>query len=203
MTSWQTLRRGLDQLTLYLPMLALAVLAMGSWWLVRSMPDLWSAPSSRPVRKEPDYHLERFSTEVFDPQGRRIRQISGEKARHYPDSDELHVDGVQFQAVNPEGAQVSGVARRGIVTGDGERVTLLGQAHVVRPAHGQTPRIELKSERLVALVKQERLLSDERVDILRDRDQFLAQGLDFDMKTGQYALSGRVRATLQPQSQGK
>ncbi|MFM7024595.1 MAG: LPS export ABC transporter periplasmic protein LptC [Limnohabitans sp.] len=193
----------MDRLTLYLPLLALAVLAMGSWWLVRSMPDLWGDVPSRPVRKEPDYHLERFSTEVFDAQGRRIRQVSGEKARHYPDSDELHVDGLQFQAVNEEGALIKGVARQGIVTGDGERVTLLGQAHVVRPAHGQTPRIELKGERLLALVKKQRLLSDDLVDILRDQDRFLAQGLDFDMKTGQYTLSGRVRATLQPQPQGK
>jgi lipopolysaccharide export system protein LptC len=200
MTSRWALRRALDRLTLYLPLLAMAVLAMASWWLVRSMPDLWGDASGRPVRKDPDYHLERFTTQVFNAQGQRIRSVSGDKARHYPDSDELHIDEVRFSAVNEEGVEVTATARRGIATGDGERVTLLGQVHVVRPAHGQTPRIELHGERLVALQKQEKLLSDLPVEILRDRDRFLANGLDFDMKSGQYQLSGRVRATLQPQT---
>ncbi|MFM8577128.1 MAG: LPS export ABC transporter periplasmic protein LptC, partial [Limnohabitans sp.] len=150
MTSRWALRRALDRLTLYLPLLAMAVLAMASWWLVRSMPDLWGDASGRPVRKDPDYHLERFTTQVFNAQGQRIRSVSGDKARHYPDSDELHIDEVRFSAVNEEGVEVTATARRGIATGDGERVTLLGQVHVVRPAHGQTPRIELHGERLVA-----------------------------------------------------
>jgi len=200
MTSRWALRRALDRLTLYLPLLAMAVLSMASWWLVRSMPDVWGGTTEKRVRKDPDYHLERFTTQVFNAQGQRIRSVSGDKARHYPDSDELHIDEVRFSAVNEEGVEVTATARRGIATGDGERVTLLGQVHVVRPAHGQTPRIELHGERLVALQKQEKLLSDLPVEILRDRDRFLANGLDFDMKSGQYQLSGRVRATLQPQT---
>ena len=200
MTSWQALRRALDRLTLYLPLLAMALLAMASWWLVRSMPDLWGDAAERAARKDPDYHLEHFSTQVFNAQGQRIRTVSGDKARHYPQSDELHIDEVRFSAVNEQGVELKATARRGIATGDGDRVTLLGQVHVVRPAHGQTPRIELHGERLVALQKQEKLLSDLPVEILRDRDRFLANGLDFDMKTGQYQLSGRVRGTLQPQT---
>jgi lipopolysaccharide export system protein LptC len=199
MNSWQALRRALDRLTLYLPMLVMALLAMGSWWLVRSMPDLWGAATVKPVRKEPDYHIERFSTEVFDAQGRRIRQISGDKARHYPHTDELHIDAMRFHAVNEEGVQMTGVARQGIVAQDGDRVTLLGQAQVVRMASAQAPRTELRGERLVALQKAQKLLSDDPVDIWRDRDHFVAQNLDFDVKTGQYGLGGRVRATLQPQ----
>ncbi len=200
MTSWLVFRRQLDRLTLYLPLVVMALLAMGSWWLVRSMPDVWSDTSEKPARKEPDYHLENFSTQVFDAQGRRIREVLGEKARHFPDSDELHIDGVRFSAINGEGVEVNGSARQGIATGDGERVTLIGQAHVLRPAHQTTPRTEFFGERLVALQKQEKLLSDEPVEILRDSDRFNAQTLDFDMKSGQYQLSGRVRGILQPQT---
>lgn len=198
MTSWLVLRRAMDRLTLYLPLLAMAVLAMASWWLVRSMPNVWGDAAQQPERKDPDYHLEHFSTQVFNAQGQRVRTVSGDKARHYPDSDELHIDLVRFSAVNEEGVEVQASALRGIATGDGERVTLLGQVHVVRPAHGQTPRIELQGERLVALQKQEKLFSDLPVEIVRDRDRFLASGLEFDMKSGQYQLSGRVRGTLQP-----
>jgi lipopolysaccharide export system protein LptC len=200
MSAMRTLRQALDRLTLYLPLLVMAVLAMGSWWLVRSMPEAWGDGAEKPPRKDPDYHLENFSTQVFDVNGRRIRQVAGEKARHYPDTDELYIDAVRFSAVDEEGVEVTGTARQGIATGDGERVTLIGQVHVVSPAHGETPKMEFRGERLVAWTKTQKMRSDEPVEIWRDRDRFNAQNLDFDMKSGQYQLTGRVRGLLQPQA---
>ena len=198
MTSWQALRRSLDRLTLYLPMFVMALLAMGSWWLVRSMPDIWGGSGERVLRKEPDYHLERFSTQVFNAQGRRTSQLSGDKARHYPETDELHIDEVRFVSVSDEGVQVHATAQRGIASGDGERVTLIGQVHVVREARGNNPRLELRGERVLALQKEERLLSQTPVEITRDRDRFVASTMDFDLKSGLYELDGRVRGLLQP-----
>ena len=198
MNSWLALRRALDRLTLYLPLLVMAVLAMGSWWLVRSMPDIWDGNSEKVLRKEPDYHLEHFSTQVFNAQGRRTSQLSGDKARHYPDTDELHIDTVRFVSISDEGVEVRATAQRGIASGDGERVTLIGQVHVVREARGLNPRLELRGERLLALQKQERLLSNTPVEITRERDRFVASTLDFDLKSGLYELDGRVRGVLQP-----
>jgi lipopolysaccharide export system protein LptC len=198
--AWLALRRAFDRLTLYLPLLIMALLAMGSWWLVRSMPVAGDDGAPRAVRKDPDYHLEHFTTQVFDAQGRRIRQVSGDMARHYPESDELHIDAVRFLAVNPEGIEVRASARRGVASGDGERVTLLGQVRVVRPAQSQTPRLELNGERLVVLQKEEKMLSDQPVEILRERDRFTGNGLDFNSRSGQYLLSGRVHGVLQPRT---
>lgn len=197
MSVMRPLRDAFDRLTLYLPLLVMALLAMGSWWLVRSASNVWSVGLEKTVRMDPDYHLENFSTQVFDASGRRIRQVGGDKARHYPDTDELHIDKVRFSAVGETGVEVTGTARLGIATGDGERVTLIGQVHVVSPAHGTTPRMEFRGERLVAWTKAQKLRSDEPVEIWRDQDRFNAQNLDFDMKTGQYQLSGRVRGVLQ------
>ena len=198
MMPWLAVRRTLDRLTLYLPLAVMALLAMGSWWLVRSMPELWSGPQDKPVRRDPDYHLERFSTQVFNAQGRRTSQVSGEKARHYPDTDELHIDQVRFVTVNDEGMELRATARMGIVSGDGERVTLIGSVHVLREAHGQSPRLQLWGEHVVALQNEERLYSQAPVEIMRDRDRFTASRMDFDMKSGQYLLDGRVRGLLQP-----
>jgi lipopolysaccharide export system protein LptC len=199
MSVMRPLRDAFDRLTLYLPLLVMALLAMGSWWLVRSSPNVWSFGTEKTVRMDPDYHLENFSTQVFDATGRRTRQVGGDKARHYPDSDELHIDNVRFSAVGETGVEVTGTARQGIATGDGERVTLIGHVHVVSPAHGARPRMEFRGERLVAWTKAQKLRSDEPVEIWRDHDRFNAQNLDFDMRTGQYQLSGRVRGVLQPQ----
>ncbi len=198
MKAWQALRRALDRATLYLPLGVMALLAMGSWWLVRSMPELWRAPLAPTARTAPDYHFARFTTETFDAQGQRTHRLSGDEARHYPDSDELHIDRVRLASRNAAGQELLAEAQRGIVTGDGERVTLIEQVVLVRPALGQAPRLELRGEQVVALQKEQRLLSERPVQLLRGTDRFSAQTMDVNLQSGQHRLSGRVRGELQP-----
>lgn len=198
MSSLLAVRRTVDRLTLYLPLAVMALLAMGSWWLVRSMPDMVYADDNKPVRKEPDYRLEQFWVKSFDASGRMTREIGGDAGRHYPEADELHIDKVRIRAESEKGVKIHANALTGIATGDGERVTLIGQALVVREADAQSPRTELSGERLLALPKQERLLSSDPVRITRLRDVFTAQTLNFNSQTGEYQLEGRVRGLLAP-----
>ena len=194
------LRRAWDRLTLYLPLLVMLVLASGSWWLVRSMPDLWSTPKNKVVRKDPDYNLRHFVVRIFDAQGRLVREVTGDEGHHYPDSDELHIEQVTFKARNDAGQHLNAIGHKGIATGDGQRVTLLGDARAVREGTDTLPHIELRGERIVALLKQEKLLSSDPVQIMRGADVFTANQMDFDIQSGQYQLTGRVRGTLAPQS---
>ncbi|MFM7000717.1 MAG: LPS export ABC transporter periplasmic protein LptC [Limnohabitans sp.] len=194
--SW--LRRLLDQLSLYLPLILMAVLALSSWWLVRSMPEMLYADENKPVRKEPDYRLEKFWVKSFDATGRMTREVGGDAGRHYPHVDELHIDKVRIYAESEKNVKMNAKAETGVATGDGERITLIGQAVAVREADAQAPRTELRGERLLALPKEERLLSSDPVHITRERDVFTAQTLNFNSKTGEYLLEGRVRGMLAP-----
>jgi lipopolysaccharide export system protein LptC len=192
------LRRLLDRLSLYLPLILMGFLALGSWWLVRSMPAMVYVDENKPVRKEPDYRLENFWVKSFDTTGRMAREVGGDTGRHYPDVDELHIDKVRIYAESEKGVKINAKALTGIATGDGERVTLIGQAQAVREADAQSPRTELHGERLLALPKEERLLSSDPVRITRERDVFTAQTLNFNSQTGEYLLEGRVRGLLLP-----
>ncbi len=192
------LRRLLDQLSLYLPLILMGVLALGSWWLVRSMPEMAHADENKPARKEPDYRLEKFWVKSFDSTGRMTREVGGATGRHYPDVDELHIDQVRIYAESEKNVKMNAKAETGIATGDGERVTLIGQAVAIREADAQAPRTELRGERLLALPKQERLLSSDPVRITREGDVFTAQTLNFNSKAGEYLLEGRVRGMLAP-----
>lgn len=191
-------RRLLDRLSLYLPLILMGFLALGSWWLVRSMPDMVYADENKPLRKEPDYRLKNFWVKSFDTTGRMTREVGGDAGRHYPDVDEMHIDKVRIYAESEKNVKINAQAQTGIATGDGERVTLVGQAQAIREADAQSPRTELRGERLLALPKQERLLSSDPVRITRDRDVFTAQTLNFNSQTGEYLLEGRVRGMLAP-----
>ena len=198
MNASPVLRKAWDRLTLSLPLLVMLVLALGSWWLVRSMPDLWSAPRDKVVRKDPDYKLHAFVVKVFDGQGRLVREVLGDEGRHYPDTDELHIERVTFRAQTESGQKLNAVGNKGVATGDGERVTLLGDARAVREASRDLPRIELRGEKIIALIKTEKLLSSDPVRITRGADVFTANSMDFDIQSGHYQLIGRVRGTLAP-----
>jgi lipopolysaccharide export system protein LptC len=99
----KSIRRSLDRLALYLPGILMAFFALGSWWLVRSLPSLLNAAPAKSVRYEPDYYLEQFSVKSFDKQGRLSREVSGQRAKHYPDSDTLEISNVTLRRQNSNG----------------------------------------------------------------------------------------------------
>lgn len=191
-------RRLLDTLSVYLPMVVMALLASGSWWLVRSVPELLTSTTTPPVRQEPDYRLADFSVKSFDAQGRLTREVSGDTAQHYPATQALHVEQVRIDAQSESGTQMNARAKQGIATDDGKQVTLIGDAYAIRHPSDTSPQVELRGVRLVALPDEDRLVSSDPVHITRDRDVFTAETMDFNSNTGAYVLQGRVRGTLAP-----
>lgn len=191
-------RRLLDQLSVYLPLIMMVLLASGSWWLARSVPELLPTPTNKPVRQDPDYRLVDFSVKSFDKSGRVTREVSGDKAQHYPATKALNIDQIRIYVESETGATMNAKAVQGIATDDGTRVTLIGDAYAIRHPHGTNAQVELRGERLEALPDEDRLVSSDPVQITRDRDVFTADTMNFNSNTGEYLLQGRVRGTLMP-----
>lgn len=194
------LRRSLDGLTLYLPLIIMAVLAMGSWWLVRSLPELLQAEAAKPIRTDPDFTLHNFTVKSFDASGHMTRQVSGITATHFPAADELHIERIQIFAQNDVGTQLTARAAQGVSSENDNKFTLTGDVQAVRKADPHGPATRLQGERLTAIIDQDRLLSSLPVEIFRDRDVFTSNTLDFNTRTGQYLLQGRVRSVIAPRS---
>jgi lipopolysaccharide export system protein LptC len=191
-------RRTLDRLTIYLPLFLFAILALGSWWLVRSVPEL-SPPGIDPqLRQDPDFRLDQFTIKSFDATGRLTREVSGQSATHFPATQSLHIEGVRILAENEAGTRLTAQAKKGISREALQQVTLTGEAIAVRQADAQSPRVELRGEILTAWLEEERLVSDQPVRITRGADLFSAQTMNFDTRNGQYEMQGRVRAVLPP-----
>ena len=191
-------RRTLDRLTIYLPLFLFAILALGSWWLVRSVPELTPPGLDPQLRQDPDFRLDQFTVKSFDASGRLTREISGQSATHFPATQSLHIEGVRILAENELGTRLTAQAKKGISREAEQQVTLSGEATAVRQADKQGPRVELRGEALTAWLQEERLVSDQPVRIMRGSDVFSAQTMNFDVRSGQYELQGQVRAVLPP-----
>jgi len=192
-----------DRMTLYLPIILMGLIALGTYWLARNTPSLGAAGGpERPAEHEPDYFLRGFSVKTFDPRGRLQSEIYGREARHFPDTDTTEIDEPRIRQYNAQGAVTIATARRAISNGDGSEVQLIGDAVVTREAAktgGQaTPTLEIRSEFLHAFMNEERLRSHKRVTLRRGQDVFEADGIEYDNLERVLEMNGNVRGTLQP-----
>lgn len=198
----QTLvREAWDRFLLYLPLACMAVLALGSYWMVRSAPPPATPAAPRVQRHDPDYFMDGFAVKTFDAGGHLRSEVMGDKVRHYPDTQWLEIDGIHIRSFDAKGTLTTASADRGLTNEDGSEVQLLGHALVVREAgagEGAGPRMQYRSEFLHAFMTTERIKSHKPVELQRGNDRFTADKLDFDNVEQVLQLSGRVHGTLVP-----
>ena len=92
-----------DRLSLYLPIVLMGLLALGSWWLVRSAPRPLAAQAVALPENQQDYTVEDFSTQQFAADGHLTSQIWGQQARHYLQADILEIDQVRTRSQGAQG----------------------------------------------------------------------------------------------------
>jgi lipopolysaccharide export system protein LptC len=197
------IRAWWDRLSLYLPVLLMGMLAMATYWLVRSTPPPGQPQAAVVPGHEPDYFMRRFAVRTYDAQGQLKSEVSGDEARHFPDTDTLEIDLPHIRSFNHQGQLTVATAQRAITNGDGSEVQLLGHAQVVRDAmpgkDGQLQAtVSFTSEFLHAFMNTERVKSHKPVTLTRGNDRFTADSMDYDNLDRVMILNGRVHGQLVP-----
>ena len=203
MTALRGFGRAWDRISIYLPIILMGVLALGTYWLARSTPSFAPAAAQRAPTHEPDYFMRGFSIKAFDTAGRMKSEIRGTEARHYPDTDTTEVDNPRIRSVNERGALILATAQRAISNADGSQIQLIGDAVVTRdapagPGGRKEPQMEIRGDFLHVFVEEERVNSHKPVVLKRGNDVFAGDSLAFDNLERVLQLQGRVRGTLVP-----
>ena len=192
-----------DRLTIYLPVILMGLLAMGTYWLARNTPSFAQPAAQRPPTHDPDYFLRNFSVKTFDAEGRLKTEMQGIEARHYPDTDTTEIDQARIRNYNAQGALVVATAKRAISNADATQVQLLGDAVVTRTppraagAPAPTP-IEIRGEFLHAFMDEEKVRSHKPVTLSRGGAVFAGDSMEYDNLERTLELRGRVKGTLPP-----
>jgi len=204
MTRWQGIwRRGMDRLSIYLPVVLMGVLALASYWMLKNTPAPELPRGELPARHETDYFMRRFAVKTFDAEGRLKSEVAGAELRHYPDTDTVEINQVRIRSFDQKGRLTTAQAQHALSNGDGSEVQLLGQAHVVREADPPTspqasPRLEFKGEFLHAFLNQEQVRSHLPVTLVRGQDHFSSDTLEYDNLARIALLKGHVKGQLVP-----
>jgi lipopolysaccharide export system protein LptC len=203
--AWRTLAGAWDRMAIYMPLVMMGLLALGTYWLVRNNPGFSAPEAAKEVRHEIDYFMKKFSVKTFDETGRLKSEIFGDEGRHFPDTDILEIDQARIRSLRPDGSITVATGNRAYTNGDASEVQLTGNARVVRDAWRDAsgkefPRLEFRGEFLHAFLNEERVTSHKPVILIRGLDQFTGDTFDYD-NLGQVAnLKGRVRGVLMPRS---
>lgn len=196
-------RQTWDRLSLYLPVMLMGILAMATYWLVRSTP-LAEVPAPVVVVQHlPDYFMRQFAVKTFGEDGRLKSEVKGGQAHHFPDTDTLEISHVTIRSLDSQGHLTTATARQAVTNGDASEVTLMGNVQVVRAASRsvagkEQPGIIFTGEFMHAFMKTERVISDQPVVFTRGADYFTADSMEFDNQHRVLQLSGRVKGVLMP-----
>lgn len=195
----KALQRIWEQASIYLPVMLMAMLAMGTWWLVRNAPKPLQNKADQVVSDAPDYIMDKFSVHQFDGKGRLQSVMTGEQARHLPKMDTMEVDAVRMRNLALNGMVTTSSANLGISNSDSSEVQLVGNARVERQLP-QQPGMATRyaGEFLHAWTNEERVESHLPVVITRGNNQFTGDRMKYDNLSQVINLDGRVKGVIYP-----
>jgi len=203
-SAWMLARAAWERLSVYLPIILMGLMALGTYWLARNTPTLGVPETQRAPTHDPDYFMRRFSVKTFEGTGRIKSEVYGTEARHYPDTDTLEIDQPRIRSFNARGELTVATALRAVSNGDGSEVQLFGNAVVTREATDarghERPRLEFRGDFLHAFLNTERVRSHKPVELTRGNDRFTAESLEYDNMDQVLELRGRVHGVLQPRT---
>jgi lipopolysaccharide export system protein LptC len=186
-----------DQLSAYLPLLLMLLLALATWWLVKNSPQPPGAAPEAPQRIEPDYSMSGFALERFDAAGRLKLRIEGAQMHHYPASDRIEIDAVAIRAIAPDGRITLARALKAVAPGDGSEVQLMGGAEVTSQADGQEALL-MRGEALLLRIDAEQVVSTQPVLVRWGANEMRGAAMRYDHATRRLDVSGPLRVTLPP-----
>ena len=193
------LYQGWDRAAVYLPVLTMGLLALGSYWILRSAPEPQAPALLRPATHEPDYFMRGFSVRSHGTDGALLSELSGSQVRHYPDNDVIEIDQARLLALNGSGYTR---AEARLLSTDGQQSQYLLEGAVTVERHGSAGKagpessMHFAGEQLRVYADGQRIASDLPVELTRNGNRATAQSLRYDNSTRVAELQGRVRAQL-------
>lgn len=194
-------RLAVERLSIYAPVVLMGMLALGSYWLLRATPTTPESTPERAVAHDASDVMRRFSVRTYGPGGQLKTEVFGAEARRFSDDGSMEIDQARIRSFNPDGVLMTAKARRVWTNAGNEEYVLTGDAVVVReaatlPTGQRLDRLEFQGEHLHVFAKEQRVVSDQPVLLIRGNNQVRANQMDWSDKERVAHLTGQVRATL-------
>ncbi|CBW76119.1 unnamed protein product [Mycetohabitans rhizoxinica HKI 454] len=180
----------------WLPLVIMAVLAAGTYWLLQNTLPRPSQGVSADKAHTPDYFADHFSISMLDESGVTQYRIAAASMVHYEDDAATHATLPAIRAFAPGQPVVTATGKRAVINADGSIVDLYDDARIVRDAGPTDPRMQADSEHFRVLTHDDIIETEKPVKLLRGLSQMTANGMIYNNVTREMRLLGQVRGMI-------
>lgn len=181
-----------DRLTLWFPLLLLAVLAALTFWLDYTV----QPPAARrdgSSRHDPDYIVDKLSVMRMAADGSIRHTLLAEKMIHYPDDDSTHLQSPHFVSYTSGKAPMTITSREALVSKAGSDIYFQDNVRVIRAPYDNKSELVIKTSYLHVIPDDNIARTGRPVTITDANTVVNAIGLELDGKTRILKLQSRVR----------
>ncbi|KMQ80815.1 putative transmembrane protein [Candidatus Burkholderia pumila] len=178
------------------PLLAVAALAGGTYWLLQAtLPSGPQAPEQS-KRHTADYFAENLSVSELDTTGTTQYRLTAKTLVHYEDDENSDLTLPAMRMFQPMKPTVTAMAQRGTVNGDVSIVDLYDNARILRATGYGDPQMQADSQHFRVLVNDDVIETEKPVRLQRGPSAMTANGMNYNNVTQEMKLFGNVRGAI-------
>ncbi len=180
------------------PLVLMAVLALLSFWLERTLREEQKHPALR--RHDPDFLVENFRLTRFDAAGAPEATLAASKMVHYPDDDSTELLAPRIVQSKANEPRLTLSADRGALSHDGEEVFLYGNVLLLREAGAGHSEARMRTSFLHLVSARSLVRTDREVTVAEPERLLQARGMEYRNDTRQLFLREQVRGRFAPKA---
>ena len=197
----------LAQALKFLPMLLMAVLTLGTYWMVQmNEPNLDTEKQKRHV---PDYIMDGIVVTTLGPEGNTKFRVVGQKLVHYEDDASSEIDWPIARRFHETKPAITVKSDKGFLDGDMTVLDLVGNASLTRPAQAATAtqagsaRLFMSSSKFTVLMNEDIVKTNRPVNLEQGLSIMTSQeGAIFDNVHQKLTMIGQVKGRIESESKG-
>jgi lipopolysaccharide export system protein LptC len=174
--------------------------AFGTFWLVQLAQNGDTSVDPNSFKNEPDYIVEQFSFVRMTPEGKPRYLVSGAKLTHRPIDDTSDVELPVLQGVAPGQPVTTITSQRARIRHAQNQADLLGDVNVVRPESPTNRAMQLKTEALTVYTDEDRMTSDQPVQVTLGNSTIKGTGMEANNATGELKFASRGQIVYPPRA---
>ena len=198
----------LAQALKFLPMLLMAALTLGTYWMVQmNEPNLDTEKQKRHV---PDYIMDGIVVTTLGPEGNTKFRVVGQKLVHYEDDASSEIDWPIARRFHETKPPITVKSDKGFMDGDMTILDLVGNASLTRPAQVATAtqtgsaRLFMSSSKFTVLMNDDIVKTNRPVNLEQGLSIMTSQeGAVFDNVHQKLTMIGQVKGRIESEPKGK
>jgi lipopolysaccharide export system protein LptC len=178
---------------LFFPLVLAVALAVITFWINLTV-EQQGPKIDGSTRHDPDYTMNNFVTTQTDATGKLHYILAAAEMVHYPDDESTVLQRPRFTQYTTNKPYTQIEALRGYVSSNGEEIVLVDNVKVVRQAFEGRGEMQVLTEKLIILPKQDLAKTDSPVVIKQAPKTIIhATGMVFNKKNQTIKLFKRVK----------